>query len=288
MDRYEVCLKWCSKCNLRKAQMENGKAKEILGRFWSRSRKFIKWIVLPPAIIIEVLLISVVVVSFALTGKPLLLLPITVFWSEEQTILNHIVNIISIQVGGLPLVLAESIFFGTLFVIVEYIITVIEVMEMDMMDMQIQEFEKKSPEIIELQCEVIEVQNILVNAVAFPILCIEMVAYALSLLILLSINDSSKFHFVISSVILLAPYIVLCWSNERLAGAYKNYGTFLYDFEWCNLKPKQRRTLLLIMIMADRPQLLHAGPFHLMSYEHLTEFMNRIYSYNLFLRDLVR
>lgn len=67
-----------------------------------------------------------------------------------------------------------------LFVIVEYIVTMIKVMQIDMRNIRIEEFKEKATKIIDLQCEVIDIQNIFVDIVAPPILWLELASYALA------------------------------------------------------------------------------------------------------------
>lgn len=150
------------------------------------------------------------------------------------------------------------------------------------------EFHRAIKDLVGLHTEMIVYQNKLADLSVVPTLILEFISYGLLLImwiIVFFLNDLAFLGLIASANLL--PYFVLIWMNERLADAYDELRQVLYAIEWYNMSTNKQKALLQIIIIIDCPKLLSAGTFHLINYEGLADMLNRVYSYGLFINNLL-
>lgn len=152
-----------------------------------------------------------------------------------------------------------------------------------------QEFTIKITEIVQLYCDLIVQQNFLVNLISPVLLVFEIMCYSLLLLSWIMIFFSSE-HLIIAVMSFgnTLPYVFIGVVNETFESAYSRLRVKLYDINWYEMNPCQRKTLLQVMVMISKPKLLTAGPFHVISFGNLQVMFGRIYKFGLVINNVAK
>lgn len=292
MKSFEGCLKWCE------TLLENGRAKNddikaILTGCFSRSLKLFKVMVLAFPVAVGVgSSLGGVALSF-LCGKVMPLAPMNVLWSATSKWYNMVLVNVTMIFSGTELCMVQCLALGIFFFNVEYILAALNSIKVILgslkATMSQQGFKKSLKDAVDLHCLVIEQQSNLVNLSFWPILILELISYGMGLMFWTVMTfDRSQFAGAFSAFSASLPYIAIYWMNERFLSTYSDLRTALYESQWYEMKPKQRKMILYVMIMLDRPIQFRAGPFHSMTFEELAVFLNRIYSFGVVINKFVQ
>lgn len=290
---YGNCLEWCSKWHNQEFDLENEKIKKILEDCSTRSTKLFQRVVVVLSSTVHIAIFFQITFLSVLNGRLISFQQTAVFWSFEGDTFSEIVNIINQTIVGCDNMLVDCLFFGVVFVMIDYFVAIIGTIQTIVRNIQCpverEYFDKAIKLIVELHCDLIQQQKILVNASAVEILIFEMISFAMALwLWILFLFDNSQYFMIVAASGFIFPFAILCWMNEKLVDEYTSMKETLYEIDWYLLEPKQRRSLQLVMIMVDRPHLLTAGPFHLISFQELSNFMRRVYSSGLLIKKMIQ
>lgn len=285
---YENCLEWCEKFHVEwrdhfliRNRFEDCAVEATkIFRYCGRDL---------PCVILGIGLIETTVHS-AINGRFEVFFPVYLPFVSDQVLLNRVVSFVNQCFACAVLCAPMLASFGVIFVTVRYAMAAIDAMKILLKTTKFYEtdFQATIKAVVDLHCDVIKRLDLLINLSKIPILFFEIASYSLLLLIwvivffapsLISMIFAASGEFVI--------YFLICWMNEQLADAFVDLKLFLYDLKWYDLTPRQRKLLLQIMVAADRPQILQAGPFHMISYESLCSMLNRAYSYGVVINNIV-
>lgn len=144
-------------------------------------------------------------------------------------------------------------------------------------------------ESVDLHCNIIEYQVLLEHFTYYPVLIIEWIIYLLLLISWIAIFHFRDGFFVAFGTALHAVvYFAVCWTNENLDDVYDDVKNSLYDLEWYEMPPKQRKIIQMVMVALQKRRFVRAGPFHVLTYESFADMLNRVYSYGLIINNVVQ
>lgn len=285
---YEVCLENCEKWQ----KLDHEVVRKNLVTCCGRSIKTIQRMVIYfPVAVLSVLLLGMIIISIV-SGKPVPFDSFHVFWRTEQTLFSGSLNCLSQFMIRYDLFLMQCLQIGIVFVIIEYILAMIKSIEQIIKSLESSstgsQFESSVKVVVELHCELIEQQRTLVKVTSMPILIFQVAAYGIALVDwIVFIFSREQLLSAMGASGIVFNFIIICWINERLRTAYDDLRSNLHNIDWTSLKPFQRKRLLLILMLLDRPILLRAGPFDLISFKGLNLFFNRVYSFGLCINSIV-
>lgn len=102
-----------------------------------------------------------------------------------------------------------------------------------------------------------------------------------------SFYSESSVIFVLYTVIIALQYFWICYANEKLMNAFDSLVTTIYNTKWYELEPRNRRVVVLVLCLAQRPHALSAGPFHKATFGEYWTMIRRCYSFLLFINNAV-
>lgn len=287
---YKDCLKWCEKWHA--VPLEYVGIKERIEKCGSRARKLFKVVVVfGSSWSFLVLFIGTLILSF-LKGTIAPFAPTLVIWTMEEGPTNQLINSLNQLFVGFDLVLVQFLFFAIVFITVEYILTTVDCIQIILRHIEAPispaHFKRIIETVVNWHTDLIEQQGTLASITSMSILAYEIFSYALAFVIwTVFLFDNRQYFIAIVCLGMVVPFIILCWMNERILNAYANLKTELFNLDWNGLQKYQKQMILLVMVMVDRPILLRAGPFHLISFELLNYMLNRTYSFGLVLKNVI-
>lgn len=218
--------------------------------------------------------------------------PVTVPILTNQGLLARIILLANQLVASMTLASGLGLIVGVTSIVIHHFIAVFGVLEKLIKKIvphtSMKTFTSQIRSIVDLHCILIDKQNNLIDCIAGFMLTYELLCYSLLLSTWTCALFDIRFLFVcITASGTTVPFMFICWMNEQLVDAYENLRITLFDVPWYEMSPQQRKKLLLIMVMVDRPCLLTAGPLHVVSYESTTDMLNRIYSYGLIINNFI-
>lgn len=238
-----------------------------------------------PTIICATTIFQVIVVS-TVEGRlvppvPLhlpFLLPTSV-WSQMLVFCGQIVFFITV-VYIFPLLL------GTVTVVIFHFMKAYETMEVLLASISINDSRSavnaKLKQFLRLHYDVLNQQELLLDLMFYMILLLDGITFSLLLYVWITIFfNPSQALMALNSIIFALFYYLMTWLNEKLADAHENLRTTLYNISWYELSNDFKMAQLHIMRIVDRPKLLTAGPFGVISYEKLSNMLKQVYSYGI-------
>lgn len=84
------------------------------------------------------------------------------------------------------------------------------------------------------------------------------------------VNPTQLLGYGISSCLVASEYIVVCVLGMGLKAALQNIGTAIYGSNWHYLEAKDKKTVLKIIMISQKPITLKVGPFAEANLERLT------------------
>lgn len=98
----------------------------------------------------------------------------------------------------------------------------------------------------------------------------QMVSSACIFFIMMLVNPTQLLGYGISSCLVASEYIVVCVLGMGLKAALQNIGTAIYGSNWHYLEAKDKKTVLKIIMISQKPITLKVGPFAEANLERLT------------------
>lgn len=290
-NEFEKVLKWIE-CWFMENQETDEKVKEIFETFCVKTTKLFKGSVVYLHMNFIVSLIFQSVLLSIINSKPVGLLPNEVFWStqDEETFTEGLINSMSQFLTCLHLNLLALFFFGFNFLIIEWFLAILKVLENKLENLQNDlNFQKSLSEIINLHVNLSNQQKKFVEITSIPIFFYESFS-SFSLLIsgTILLFDKSQILVAFITGAVTVPFGLLAYWNEKLASGYEDLSRTIYDLNWYAWTPNQRKILLPVILAVNRPVLLRAGPFHRILFEQLKVIGNRVYSFLLVINKLLR
>lgn len=261
MTNFKSCLEWCEKWHLMKLSM--GLKRKFNNCGDKSENLFVAVVVLASAWTFSVAVVDIIVMSI-MQGTVVPFAPTVMIWAHTDDWINQSINSVIQLVVSFDLILAEFMFFGIVFVTVEHVVAVIEsIQTLFENSMNSLLFKKAILNVLHWHCDLIYQQKRLASITSIPILAFEIFSYAIGFLVwTVVLFDNGQYFIAVVGVGMVVPFIMLCWMNERILDTYQNLKISLYDMDWIRLNLRQKKMLLLVIIMVDRPTLLRAGPFH--------------------------
>lgn len=175
--------------------------------------------------------------------------------------------------------------FGILFVTIKHSIALINAMKALV---HRQSFQSSFKVLTFFHCDIIERIKMLNNLMNSMVLVFEIATYSTILFAWIIIFfQRDMIPVALSGAGIASLYFLLCWMDEALMTAFEEISFYLYGLEWYMWSPKQRRTLLQVKILMDRPKILKAGPFHAINYTNLGTMVHRVYSYGIVINKII-
>lgn len=289
---FQSLLEWCKKLHTEEFLIENESIHDILDDCYVRALKVFTEVAIIFPIFINVGYLFDLLLLYFINGEWTPLIPSLLFWSREDTLLNRIVATVNQLLFISDVFLGACLIFGTMFAAVEYFLAIMSAMKLALDRLETPSSPQNYKNAIQLlanfHAELIEQQGIMSNLAMWPIFFFETNMYGIALVIwTISYFDRTQALIAGTNAGLVIPYIAISYLNEKLADGYDDLRAALYEFDWYNLKPRQRTMLLNIMVMVDRPILLKSGYFHFVNFDELRNFANRVYNYGLFINSMV-
>lgn len=207
--------------------------------------------------------------------------------SQDNVYFRCSMSIILI-ISGWALTCGITTIMAVIIVCMTHFILVIDEIE-NLIYMELSFCSKAIKRIVEVHCKIIEYQNILNNLISLPMLGFAIYCYLVLFLIWISIFFAPENSFTaVGGVVTCFAYILICNLNEKLSEAHDRVRIALYDIDWFDLKPFERKPFLLLMILIDQRKLIRAGPFFTISYVELGKMINRAYSCGILINNLVQ
>lgn len=288
-NQYDTFLEWSESLHT-KLDAKSSSIKTLMATCAEKSGKFSTGILkLLPASVLLAGSLNFIFLSWN-SGRMVPTLPAYVPFFTQNS-LNGLLSYLNQEVTAISLLTAFAIAFNAILVTVNYSIALMQVMAMMLRAAgpdDGKKFKKTLKKIVDIHCEVIEQLDTLNELVKLPLLGFVGTTYSLLLIswIIVFFEPQLVFLCIICTGV-STLFVSICWINEKLIEASDELRFALYDLEWYTMSTNQRRSLLSVMIMADRPKLLSAGPFDLISYEGLADMLNRVYSYGMIINNLV-
>lgn len=98
----------------------------------------------------------------------------------------------------------------------------------------------------------------------------QMVSSACIFFIMMIVNPTQLMGYGISSCLVASLYVVVCVLGTALKTALQNIAFTIYDSNWYYLTAKDRKTVLKILMISQKPLTLKTGPFAEANLERLT------------------
>lgn len=142
---------------------------------------------------------------------------------------------------------------------------------------------------VELHTEILKIQEDLGHFAFAPSLILEGMTYGLFFFVWVVVFFIHHMAFLaVCASGAAIPYLMFFWVHEKFLDEHESLRQSLHNVEWYKMTPKQRKMLLPLLVLVDHPKLLKTGPFHVISYEELGKFLNRVYSCGLFFNKIVK
>lgn len=142
--------------------------------------------------------------------------------------------------------------------------------------------------IVDLHGSILEQTNHLNEALSWTVFALEMVCYACFLLAwIVKFYSQSSFIFFVYMFSLANQYFTICLGNEKLQQELQNLVETIYDIPWYEMKPGDRKYLVFILKVAQKPLEINAGPFHKANFVTFLNTARRWYSFVLLLNSSV-
>lgn len=273
---FDECWRWCESLQLRFGHSKSFK----------KCRKFSKllfefMIGCCPVASTVMLLLQTIVLSLLKHE----LVPVVILTFPFQNTYIKLL-ICTLQLSGLfQLGFAFMVMFTYIFVMLRHFIAILEY-STEMVTVLVDFSNLK--QVVDIYCEMVQYYNVLAHFSFVPTLLLELIANGLLLFTWLVVFFMHDLAFAaIVSMGYLLPYIALCWLQEQFVEASRGLANALYDLPWYNMAPKERKVLLQIMVAVGQPKVLRVGPFHVICFEEFGQMLNSVYSYGLFINNLV-
>lgn len=173
--------------------------------------------------------------------------------------------------------IGNSIIFGTIYIAMKYFEATINVMKIALQTEQLRSF-------VEIHVKLIEHQNLLSHIIEKSILLLETLAYGSFMFTWIVVFFKQEMIPIALGILFCVnmPYFFVISMNEMLSDALDELRIAIYAVDWYAMDSSQRKVVLMLQSNWNK-KLLRAGDFHVVSYEYLATFFNRVYSYGLYL-----
>lgn len=148
-------------------------------------------------------------------------------------------------------------------------------------------FVKSIKIVVDLHNEIIEQERMMKKLTSKLILSFELSVYNAVLLgWCVMLVDKTAIIVSIGCSCFVVEHFFICYANERILDAHDQLFIDLYGLAWHEWKPKERKALLFLMMMVDRPNVYTAGHLHNMNFDNFAILIKRGYSIGILLNDL--
>lgn len=285
IDKYNDCLEKCKNVCAEMLSLTNLNVKKEFQKFLCESKVELKiQRIFAKASTVAIAIVQPMIMSVYF-HKFMIPVPILIPFFDPHNFFCWIVLYLNQFVMTIFLVNLNNIIFVTMYIIIKHFLTVIIAMKdiIKQLKENMNEFNSNVKTYVQIHCNLIEHQNIFINLTSFQIFLFETLAYTLFLLAWITIFfDQTALPVCVGGLLATMPYFILTRMNEIVSDAYDDLRNSIYDLKWYEMTPKDRKTVLMFLVM-DQQKLLKVGPLHILSFEYLSIFFNRVYNYGLYL-----
>lgn len=272
---FEECLVWCNKFH------ENHRLRKYFDKTAENCTKIYKisGLAVPGAMAL-------------LFGQSLILTSLNRRWEPpfsvyvplmEENFANRLCASLTQYIECTVFLISMHTIFGVIYVTINYVIAGLDLLQ------DLIKHGSTLEEVVELHCRLLDMMHTLIGLSRMPILFFEMTNYAILLLTWVVVFfEPQIFATAVAANGVGLLYFTICWLNEKFMATNDQLWDFLYDLEWYNMPPKERKYLLLIMAMVDHTNSLMAGPFHLICYQKLGRMFQRVYQCGIVINELIK
>lgn len=223
-------------------------------------------------------------------GKVELPYPLYMPFFPKEKLYSRLLAALEYYLSGCTVIHSMIAVYGVLLAVIIHIMALMRSIEILTTETRIIdiEFLETVKVVIDMHVDLVERLNILIELTRPAILAFEFCVYGVLLF-----NWVALFHY--PSILFLGAalyglfmcYLLVCWINESLISEFEKFTQSIYDMEWYAAEPNRRRSLLLLLMVSQRPKLLMAGPFHVVSYQNLGAILQRVYSFGIMINNVI-
>lgn len=293
IENYQECLDWCHAWHFYQHNNFSWlflvEFRRCVEKCRSIFRFFIIWL---PTIFFSLYGLQPLVLSLW-NQKFTLAFPMSIPYLPPDTTIRFLLNLSVHLVFGMTVSFGMAALFGTTATTVEHMKTLISVMIRIIRGIQDEkdskEIQKTLKLIVDLHCEFIDRQKKLTALTSTMLLLFESGSSAMlvvSWIIVFIVHRN--FWVTMSALAVIGIFISVCFFNESLTSSYLTLNEAIYGTEWCSMKKKDQQMICYIICATHRMHLLKTGPLSVANLEHLFNWSRKIYSYCLFIENLMK